>query len=186
MQELGGYVKFSRKIKNWTWYKDAATFKLFFHLITFANFSENTFLGVTIKRGQIARSYRALADETGLTLKQVRTAINHLKRTQEVAQETYQKFSVFTVKNYDKYQSGAQQGAGEGHSRGTARAHEGHTKGQQIKNIYKNDNNDKNEKKYKGAAPADGARQTERQPDWMIAGFGSEAEHKKFLEEFRR
>lgn len=100
-----GYVKFDRKIKDWGWYTDLATFKLFFHLITFANYADGEYLGIPIKRGQIARSYAQLAKETGLSLSVLRTAINHLTLTQEVAQEKHPKFSIFTVNNYNRYQN---------------------------------------------------------------------------------
>ena len=100
-----GYVKFDRKIKDWGWYTDLATFKLFFHLITFANYADGEYLGIPVKRGQIARSYAQLAKETGLSLSVLRTAINHLTLTQEVAQEKHTKFSIFTVNNYNRYQN---------------------------------------------------------------------------------
>ena len=101
-----GYVKFDRKIKDWGWYTDLATFKLFFHLITFANYADGEYLGIPIKRGQIAKSYAQLSKETGLSTRSLRTAINHLISTEEVTQTKYPKFSVFTVKNYCRYQSG--------------------------------------------------------------------------------
>ena len=141
------FVKFSRKIENWEWYKDVATFKLFFHLVTFSNFAQGKFEGKTIERGQYVSSYRQLSTKTGLSEKQVRTAVKHLKTTGEVAQVTYPKFSVFTVVNYDKYQNGAQSWAGKGHSRGTQRAQEG----QQYKKNKKN-----KEEKEKKKPPAGG------------------------------
>lgn len=99
-----GYVKFHRKIKDWGWYTDPYTFKLFFHLVTFANFADKEFFGETIKRGQIARSYSTLAKETGLSERNVRTALQHLQKTGEVTVERHSKFSVITIKNYNEYQ----------------------------------------------------------------------------------
>lgn len=104
MAQLNGFVKFDRKIKDWGWYTDVNTFKVFFHLVTFANYQDAEFLGVVIKRGQIARSYSTLALETGLTERGVRTALEHLKTTGEVTVNRHPKFSVFTVVNYSKYQ----------------------------------------------------------------------------------
>lgn len=139
MYELNGFVKFERKISNWGWYKDVNTFKLFFHLVLFANFSSAEFMGVTIKRGQIARSYSELSAQTGLTEKEIRTAIKHLISTGEVAEERHPKFKVYTIKNYNLYQTMGSQRAPNGQSRGRRGADEG----QQIKNDKKN-KNDKN------------------------------------------
>ena len=134
-----GFVKFERKIADWGWYKDVNTFKLFFHLILFANFTDGEFMGIPIKKGQIARSYKELSTQTGLTEKEIRTALKHLINTGEVAEERHQKFKVYTIKNYSLYQSKGSQRAVEGQSRGSR----GAVEGQQYKNDkkYKNDNN---------------------------------------------
>jgi hypothetical protein len=135
-----GFVKFDRKIGEWGWYKDQCTFKVFFHLVTFANFTPAEFLGVTIHRGQIARSYRTIAEETGLTEMQVRTAIKHLKLTGEVTQATHPKFSLFTVLNYEKYQDVT------GNLTGKQQATNKQLTGEQQQ--YKKNKNNKEEKEY--------------------------------------
>lgn len=45
-----------------------------------------------------------IAKRTGLTIRQARTAINHLETTGEVTRSAYPKFTVFTLNNYDKFQ----------------------------------------------------------------------------------
>ena len=103
-----GFVKFNRKIKDWGWYTDVNTFKLFFHLILCANYTDGTFLGVKVLRGQIATSISKLAKETGLTVDEVRTAKKHLESTGEVTSISHAKFSVISIPNYDLYQSDSQ------------------------------------------------------------------------------
>ena len=44
------------------------TFKVFMHLLLTANFSDQKFKGMTIKRGQRVASYESLAKETGCTV----------------------------------------------------------------------------------------------------------------------
>lgn len=100
----GGFIVIHRKIINWEWYHDTNTFCLFIHLLLTANYEEKRFMGHTIKRGQRVASYRTLAEETGLSVRNVRTAINHLKSTHEVTSYSTSKFTVFTVVNYTKYQ----------------------------------------------------------------------------------
>ena len=103
-----GFVKFDRKIANWRWYHDVNTFKLFFHLIITANYEPKPFENITVQRGQRIASYGTLAEETGLSVRNVRTAIRHLILTGEVTSKSTNKYSVFTIVNYDLYQDNRQ------------------------------------------------------------------------------
>lgn len=90
-------------------------------------------MGHSIKRGQRVCSLNTLAAETGLSEKQIRTAINHLKSTGEVASEIIRVnrsgCALYTVINFDKYQENerptAGESAGEGQVKGRSRAGEG-------------------------------------------------------------
>lgn len=100
------YIKLSRKILEWEWYSDINTCRLFIHLLLKANWKEGRFQGVEIPRGSLVTSYSSLAKDTGLSVKNVRTALKHLEATGEVAVKRQAKFSVVEVKNYDAYQTG--------------------------------------------------------------------------------
>jgi DNA-binding transcriptional MocR family regulator len=78
--------------------------RVFLHLLLTANYEPHDFECITVERGQRVASYGTLAEETGLSIRNVRTAIEHLKSTGEVTSTVTPKFSVFTVNNYDKYQ----------------------------------------------------------------------------------
>lgn len=145
-----GYIKLYRKILNWRWYKQPLTKHLFEHLLLTANIEDSEFENITVKRGQCVSSIRRLSENTGMTEKQVRTALKHLKGTQEVAQTTYPKYSVFTLINYNQYQDGAQTRASKGHSKDTA----GASKGQHNKNIKEYKNIKEKNKKENGGTPA--------------------------------
>lgn len=99
-----GFIVLHRKIVNWEWYKDPATRIVFEHLILTANYEEKRFKGEAIHRGQRVASYGTLAKETGLSVRNVRTAIRHLISTSEVTSKATNKYSVFTIVNYDMYQ----------------------------------------------------------------------------------
>ena len=120
-----GFVKIDRKITKWRWYKDTSTFKIFLHLILTANYEDREFEDIVIKRGQRVASIRSLAAESGLTEKNVRTAIKHLEATGEVASLPTPKYTVFTVVNYEKYQIVANKVANEGRTGGEQVANEG-------------------------------------------------------------
>lgn len=125
-----GYIKLYRRMMKWGWYTDTPTKCVFLHLLFLACYEPCYYKGVHLEPGQAVSSIRQIATDTGLTVKQVRTAINHLKETQEVAQSPYGKFSVFTVNNYNDYQCA-------GTDEGKQRAQEGHSEGT-LPNIKKN------------------------------------------------
>lgn len=141
-----GYIKLHRKIMTWRWYTHPLTKHLFEHLLLIANIDDGQLGNITIKRGQCVTSLRLLSYQTGLSLKEVRTALKHLKETQEVAQLSSPQGTIITVLNYDEYQSGAHTTAHEGHTRGTAGAHEGHYN-------KKNKKNKKNKEEKENISP---------------------------------
>lgn len=114
-----GYIKLYRRMMKWGWYTDTPTKCVFLHLLFLACYEPCYYKGVQLEPGQAVSSIRQIATDTGLTVKQVRTAINHLKETQEVAQLPCGKFSVFTVNNYNDYQC-------TGTDEGKQRAQRGH------------------------------------------------------------
>lgn len=103
MNDLG-WVILSRKILEWRWYTDINTCRLFIHMLLKANWKEGDFRDTTVPRGSFVSSIDKLSEETLLTKREIRTAISHLKMTGELTVKTTNRYSVFTVKNYDLYQ----------------------------------------------------------------------------------
>ena len=99
------YIKLFRKMLNWEWYTDINTKVLFLHCLLKANWKGGSWHGHEYKRGQFITSLPSLAKETGLTIRQVRTALEHLKSTGEVTDKKYPKFRIITVVSYDLFQS---------------------------------------------------------------------------------
>lgn len=102
---MEGWIKLHRKILDWEWYTDAPVRILFEHLLLTANYEDKRWKGITIKRGQKVTSRQHLAEETGLTEQQVRTALAKLKSTQNITSKTTNKYTLITVENYGLYQS---------------------------------------------------------------------------------
>lgn len=98
------YIKLSRKLMEWEWYGNINTCRLFIHMLLKANWKDGRFEGKLIERGSFVSSLPKLAEETQLTMREVRTAISHLKSTGEVTYKSYAKYTVFTIKNYCRYQ----------------------------------------------------------------------------------
>jgi hypothetical protein len=133
---MAGWIKLHRKLTEWEWYSDVNTTRVFVHLLLVANHKDNKWRGIDIKRGQRLTSLSKLADETNLSIKNIRTAIKRLKSTHEVASHSNAQHTVFTVINYDSYQEEAHEVASEGQAKGK--------QGATNKNV-KNDNNEKKE-----------------------------------------
>ena len=99
-----GYIKLHRKLLDWGWYQDPNTKAVFLHLLLTANFTESEYMGVKIYPGQTVIGRKALAEELGMSVQNVRTALNHLKSTNEITIKSTNKFSVVTVVGWEKYQ----------------------------------------------------------------------------------
>ena len=102
---MSDYIKLNRRILEWEWYSDINTKTLFLHMLLKANWKDGRFQGTEIPRGSFVSSISKLSEETGLTERKVRTALEHLKTTGEVTSKSSSKFTVFTIKNYCCYQS---------------------------------------------------------------------------------
>ena len=98
-----GYFPIWRKIREWGWYKDSNTKAVFLELLLLSNHKENDYLGNKILPGQCITGRKKLALDLGLSERQIRTALSHLKSTSEVSIKNCNKFSIITLNNYLKY-----------------------------------------------------------------------------------
>jgi len=128
-----GFVTLQRRILDWEWYDNLPTKVLFIHCLLKANHKDNNWRGVFIKRGQFVTSTNTLANETGLTIKQVRTALKNLEKTKELGKVSTSLSTLISVINYDTYQTEGKVRASQGQGKGKVRA------------TNNNDNNDNNE-----------------------------------------
>lgn len=109
-----GFVSLHRSLLDWEWYKDTNTKAVFIHLLLTVNYKPRKWRGIVIERGQRVCSYAGLADELGLTAKEIRTAVKHLISTGEIVWKGKPQYSLVQVVRYDNYQSGANQGQTKG------------------------------------------------------------------------
>ena len=101
-----GYIKLFRKIQDWGWYDDPNTLALWVHLLVDANWKDNAeWHGEPIERGALITSVAKISADTGLTDRQVRTALSHLVSTGEIVMKTTNKWTKITICKYDTYQS---------------------------------------------------------------------------------
>ena len=96
-----GFVAFPRGLTTWEWYDDPNTCRLFFHLMLTANWEPKNWHGIVIDPGSRVASVKKLAEETGLSIKNVRTALEKLKTTNYLAIKTTNKYSVISIENWE-------------------------------------------------------------------------------------
>lgn len=121
-----------REIFDWRWFKKPKTAFLFIYLLLSCNFEDNDFEDIIINRGQCVCTQSRLSAETGLSLKEVRTALDNLKKTGDITIDTSRGYSLITVIEYERLASAAT----EGQEHGSAKANEGR-KYNNIKNYNK-------------------------------------------------
>lgn len=100
----GGYILLHRSLLRWEWYGDQTTKTVFLHLLLTANYEDRRWRGLIIGRGQRLCSLKTLAEETKLSVRNVRTALEHLKSTGEVTSARTPQGTAITVVRYDFYQ----------------------------------------------------------------------------------
>jgi len=101
---MSGWIKIHRSILDWEWYEDTNTFRLFIHLILKANHKDKNYKGKLIKRGCLVTGRDLLSVETGLSVRQIRTCLERLKSTNEIAIKTGSKGTEIQIVKYEEYQ----------------------------------------------------------------------------------
>lgn len=88
---------------DWEWYENTNVFRLFYHCLLHTNLEDKRYCGKEIKAGQYVSSITRISAETGLTESQVRTALKKLKDTGYISTKSTNKYTIYTVNEYQKY-----------------------------------------------------------------------------------
>lgn len=99
-----GWLKLFYRFKEWEWYHDKNTKVLFIHLLLCANFKDVKRSGVLIPRGSLMTTRAKLVEETNLSAREVRTSLERLNSTNEIAIKTTNKYTLITICKFEEYQ----------------------------------------------------------------------------------
>lgn len=97
------FIQIHRKILEWWWYNDINVKVLFLHILFTANYTEKVWRWVTILPWQLLSWRKSLSKDTWLTESQVRTALDKLISTWEIAINSTNEYSILTLNNWDTY-----------------------------------------------------------------------------------
>ena len=90
-----GFIVLHRKLLEWEWFADPKTLVVWIYLLFRANWKPNRWKGIEIGRGETLETIAGIARATGLSVRSVRTALDHLKSTNEVTTQ-YKKYQDYT------------------------------------------------------------------------------------------
>jgi hypothetical protein len=139
-----GFILLHRQLLDWEWYDHLPTKVLFIHCLLRANHTKGSWRGQNFERGEFITSIHGLALETGLSVKQVRTALENLTESKELGKRSTSLNTIISVTNYDFYQSMGKPNGTQKASKGQTKGTQGAKEGQQINN-NNNVNNEENE-----------------------------------------
>ena len=102
---MKGWIKMFRQITDWELYKDINSKVLFIHLLLTAAYTDYTTSdGFVVHTGCCFTSIRQLADETGLSIRQVRTALDRLEATHSLTQQTTHRGTLIKLEKWAFFQ----------------------------------------------------------------------------------
>ena len=96
-----GFAKIPNDLTEWAWFNDNNTLAVYIRLILGAAWRDREYKNVSLKRGQIVTTIPQIAEQSNLTVQQVRTVIDRLKSTGKITVERTSKFSIITLIEYD-------------------------------------------------------------------------------------
>ena len=97
------FVQLHKKICDWEWYTDIPTKTLFLHVLLKCNYKEAKWRGIDVNPWDFITSLDHLSSETWLSVRQVRTALEHLEKTWEVTKKSTSMYTILTLNNWASY-----------------------------------------------------------------------------------
>ena len=177
------FIKVYRKFLEWEWYDNNNVKILFLHCLLKANWKATKWHGIEIEPGQFVTCLNTLSEETQLTVRQVRVALDHLIMTGEVTSKCHSKFRIITVNNWSCYQGNDKQVDKQMTSKRQAsdkqmttdkeyKEYKEREEGKEVKNIYG---------EYRHV------RLSQKEHDRLVNDFGEADTHEaiKFLDEYK-
>lgn len=99
-----GFIVLHRKLLEWEWFSDPKTLVVWIYLLFRANWKPNRWKGIEIGRGETLETIAGISRATGLSVRSVRTALDHLKSTNEVTTKSTGYGTLISITQYKKYQ----------------------------------------------------------------------------------
>jgi hypothetical protein len=99
-----GWVKINRSLVDWQWWSDHNATRLLLYLIVSVNYEDKKWKGELIKAGSMVLSWGTLSKKVGLSLRQVRTAMQKLVESGEIVKKVTNRYQVVTLTKWEQMQ----------------------------------------------------------------------------------
>lgn len=101
---MNGYIKLYRKFLDWWWYSDIVVKSVFLHILLNVSYKDFEWKGNKYKAGQLITSRPRLATQIGISMQQLKTALNKLSKSGVINLQSTNQYTVITVLNWGLYQ----------------------------------------------------------------------------------
>lgn len=98
------FIKIDRKLKDWEWFNDGNTLKVWLYLLLCAQYQPKKFNGIEVGRGQIVTGRKKLSEQLNMSEQEIRTCLNRLKKSENITIKPTNKYSVITIVKWNEYQ----------------------------------------------------------------------------------
>lgn len=142
---LRGFFKVYRKIENWAWWHDPITLAVWIHILHRARYGNipKNYKGDVIYRGELVLGLKEFSKECGISVQNLRTALNHLEKTKELTRKLTTnptsnlttKYHHYIVENYAFYQDYILEGNNETNKEVTRHQQQKNKENKEIKNV---------------------------------------------------
>ena len=98
------WIKLPRSFTSWRWYEDTNMVQLYMYLLLSANLEDRARKGISIKRGEYIGSLSKMIEDTGLTMRNLRTCLANLQKTHEIKYKKLKKGQIIILVDFNKFQ----------------------------------------------------------------------------------
>ena len=100
-----GFIVLFRSLVNWEWFQDRNTLHVYIYCLLRANHKKSTYKGTVIERGSFVTTMGHISADCNLTIDKIRTALKHLKNSENITTKFNGKGLIISINNYDDYQN---------------------------------------------------------------------------------
>ena len=98
------WIKLPRSFTSWRWYHDSKMVHVFLYFLLQANVKKTDYLSLTVYPGQVVTSLAIIAEDTGLSPRNIRTCLQKLSQTGEIKVHSSNKGTIVTIRDYSRFQ----------------------------------------------------------------------------------
>lgn len=101
MEDSTAYIVLDHDFTNWRWFRNTKTLIVYIWLLASANLLTEKTFRETIKRGSILTNNATIAEECGLTIQNVRTALSNLVKSGDITREYRNHYQIITITDFE-------------------------------------------------------------------------------------